>query len=82
MFRTMRNGDRKIKVYGWGILKNGWEYYFIDDKHNSDIRCALVCGFEHEIGSVSQREIQPYLLSYIHGKELNDIAPAPDWNWE
>lgn len=82
MFRTMRNGNQKIKVYGWGILKNGWEYYFMDNKHNSDIRMALVCGFETEIGSVSQREIQPYLLSYTHGDGLNSLSPAPEWDWE
>jgi len=78
----MRNGDRKLKVYGWCILKNGWEYYFIDDKHYNDIRDALVMGFETEVGAVSVKEIQPYMLSYIHGKQLNDIQPPPQWVWE
>ena len=82
MFRTMKNGNQRIKVYGWGVTRNGWEYYFIDNKHRSDIRDALVIGFENEIGSVSQREIQPYLLSYTSGEGLNDIAPAPEWEWE
>lgn len=82
MFRVMKNGNQRIKVYGWGATRNGWEYYFIDDKHNADIRMALVCGFETEIGSVSQKVIQPYLLTYTAGKGLNDIAPAPDWVWE
>ena len=81
MFRTMRNGNQKVKVYGWGILKNGWEYYYLDDKHNSDIRTALVMGFENEIGSVSQKEIYPYLLSYVKGESLNDISPVPEWEW-
>jgi len=82
MFKVMRKGDQKVKVYGWAILKNGWEYYFLDNKHRSDIRNALVIGFENEIGSVSQREIQPYLLTYAMDNKLNDIAPAPEWEWE
>lgn len=82
MFRVMKKGNQKIKVYGWGVTRNGWEYYFIDNKHRSDIRTALVCGFETEIGSVSQKEIEPYLVMYSMGDSLNELAPAPNWKWE
>ncbi len=82
MSRIMRNGDQRITVHGYAILKNGWEYYFIDNKHRSDIRTALVNGFENEIGSVSVNEIQPHLLKYVYGDDLNGILPAAEWDWE
>ena len=81
MPRIMKNGNQKITVHGHAILRNGWEYYFIDDKHRSDIRDALVIGFENEIGSVSQKEINPYMISYAFGDDLNGIMPAPEWEW-
>lgn len=82
MFRVMKKGDVRVEVYGWSVTKNGWEYYFLDSNHIGDIRKAVVYGYETEMGDVSQREIQPYLLRYAHGKALEDIAPAPDWQWE
>lgn len=73
--------DKPVKVYGWAIAQNGWEYYFLDNK-NGDTRFAYVCGFENEMGDVSIREIRPYLRAItFQANDLNTIAPAPECEW-
>ena len=73
--------SKPVKVYSWAVLRNGWEYYFLDNK-KSDIRFAYVCGFENEMGDISMSEIAPYIMSQtICPNDLNDIAPAPDCEW-
>ena len=70
--------SKPVKVYGWAILSNGWEYYFLDDK-KSDIRFAYVCGIANEMGDVSMTELQPYIRSItFNDSDLHDIAPAHD----
>lgn len=79
--RTMTNGTTKLKIEGWANLRNGWEYYFIKDRDNTeDIKMALVMGFETEIGSVYLPELKPY----IWGKTTNlqEVMPAIGWRWE
>jgi len=82
MPRIMKNDTQRVTVHGYAILSNGWEYYFLDNKHRNDIRLALVNGFENEIGSVSVKEIQPYMLRYAQGDDLKELMPAPEWDWE
>ena len=66
------------------ILKNMWEYYILADEDgdepDSEIKYALVMGFEDEIGSVSMSEIKPYIVSRI--TDLSDIMPATGYKWE
>lgn len=80
----MMKGDwmeNPVKVYGWAMLRNGWEYYFLDDRRG-DIRLALVCGFENEMGDVSMSEIQPHLAAITFSPSaLRDIAPAIGCVW-
>lgn len=79
--RTMINENgTKINVIEHIMLKNMWEYYVTDDKHNDDIVRCLVMGFETELGDVSLSEINPYVL--IRTKNLNEVMPASDWRWE
>lgn len=80
--RKMKKNDMSVTVYAHAITSNGWEYYLLDGKHRSDIRDALVIGFENEIGSVSMKEIQPYMVSYAYGDSIKDLMPAPEWVWE
>lgn len=79
--RTMTNQyGSKLNVIEHIILKNGWEYYVTDDKHDKDtIRC-LVMGFETELGDVYMPEIKPYMVSRT--RDLSDLAPASGWQWE
>ena len=73
--------SKPMKVYGWAILSNGWEYYFLDNK-KGDIREAYVCGYENERGDVSITELQPYIRAItFKDSDLRDIAPAPDCEW-
>lgn len=73
--------SKPVKVYGWAIAKNGWEYYFLDNK-KSDIRFAYVCGYENEMGDVSIKELQPYIRSItFNDSDLHDLAPAPGCVW-
>jgi hypothetical protein len=69
----------KINVVEHIILKNGWEYYVTDDKHDEDtIRC-VVMGFETEMGDVYLPEIKPYVVSRT--RNLNEVMPATGWKW-
>jgi hypothetical protein len=69
-----------VTVYSHGITKNFWEYYFLDSKPDSrQNMCALVMGFEQEMGDVHVPEVQPYLMTYT--KNMNNIAPAEGWEW-
>lgn len=69
-------------IYGWAITLNGWEYYFTDSKQKGDIRTAIVCGFETEMGDISMTEIMPYVRAISYdGKDLNDISPAIGFEW-
>jgi len=73
--------SKPMKVYGWAITVNGWEYYFVDNKRG-DIREAYVCGDANERGDVSLTELQPYIRAItFNDKDLQDIAPAPDCVW-
>jgi hypothetical protein len=69
----------KINVVEHIILKNGWEYYVTDDKHDKDtIRC-VVMGFETEIGDVYMPELKGHIIS--RSKDLQDLAPAEGFEW-
>lgn len=73
--------SKPVTVYSWAVLRNGWEYYFLDNKE-SNIRFAYVCGFENEMGDVDMNEIAPYIMSRTQcHNDLFDIAPAPDCEW-
>lgn len=77
--KNEQNGQ-VLEIEQWYITKNGWEYYVIKDSENTDtIKLCLVLGFETEMGSVYIPEIKPYLLNST--KKLNEIAPAPGWQW-
>jgi hypothetical protein len=70
-----------FKVHGWGMTRNGWEYYFLDNKRG-DIREAYVCGIENERGDISLSEVKPYLWSLtFKPTDLRNLAPAPDCSW-
>jgi len=73
-----------VKVYGWAILQNGWEYYFLDNK-KGDVRFAYVCGYANEMdemGDVSMSKILPYVRSITFKEDdLANIAPVPGCEW-
>jgi len=79
--RKMRNIKTgiTINVIKHIIIKNYWEYYITDHNQSEDIVEALVLGYEDELGDVSLSEIKPYVISET--TDLNDIAPAPKWEW-
>lgn len=80
--RAMRRPDTGtvVKVFAHAMTRNGWEYFFLDPKPNSQKNVmALVMGFETEMGDVHIPEIEPHLLSFT--KKLDDIMPAEGWEW-
>lgn len=83
MARKMRRPDTGtvVNVHSHAITRNGWEYFFLDPKPNSQKNmCAVVMGFETEMGDVHIPEIEPYLLLVTHNLE-DDILPAEGWEW-
>ena len=71
--RKMQNetGTTTIKVIKHIILKNFWEYYIVDDEEmefekDSDIQYAYAIGHAQEFGTISFKELKPYIIS---GKE-------------
>jgi len=80
----MIRGNLKLDVVEHIILRNMWEYYVLadeaGDKPDSDIKYALVMGFNDEIGTVSLSEIKPHVISRT--SNLDDIMPADGYEWE
>jgi hypothetical protein len=84
--REMTKGNIKLKVVEHIITRNFWEYYILERErgdivtHDPDIVYALVMGDHDEIGTVSMREINPYIFSRT--VDLSDVAPAIGYRWE
>ena len=82
--RKMVKGNLKLDVVEHIILRNMWEYFVLadeaGDEPDSDIKYALVMGFNDEIGTVSMSEIEPHVFSRT--SDLDGILPASGYQWE
>jgi hypothetical protein len=82
--RKMTKGNLKLSVVEHIILKNMWEYFVLaneaGDEPDSDIKYALVMGFNDEIGTVSLSEIKPHVFSRT--TNLDGLLPASGYQWE
>ncbi len=82
--RKMVKGNFKLDVVEHIILRNMWEYYVLadeaGDEPDSDIKYALVMGFNDEIGTVSMSEIKPHIMTRT--TDLSEIMPADGYKWE
>jgi len=80
----MVKGNLKLDVVEHIILRNMWEYFVLadeaGDEPDSDIKYALVMGFNDEIGTVSMSEIEPHVFSRT--SDLDGILPASGYQWE
>jgi hypothetical protein len=80
----MIKGNLELDVVEHIILRNMWEYYILADEDgdepDSDIKYALVMGFEDEIGTVSMSEIKPHIMTRT--SRLDEIMPADGYEWE
>ena len=80
----MIKGNLKLDVVEHIILRNMWEYFVLadeaGDEPDSDIKYALVMGFNDEIGTVSMSEIKPHIISRT--TDMNDLLPASGYHWE
>ena len=81
--RRMIKGNLKLKVVEHIMLRNMWEYFVLageaGDEPDSDIKYALVMGFNDEIGTVSMSEIKPYVISRT--ADMNELLPASGYHW-
>jgi len=81
--RKMVKGNLKLDVVEHIILRNMWEYFVLadeaGDEPDSDIKYALVMGFNDEIGTVSMSEIEPHVFSRT--SDLDGILPASGYQW-
>ena len=81
--RKMVKGNLKLDVVEHIILRNMWEYFVLadeaGDEPDSDIKYALVMGFNDEIGTVSLSEIKPHIISRT--SRLDEIMPASGYEW-
>ena len=79
----MVKGNLKLDVVEHIILRNMWEYFVLadeaGDEPDSDIKYALVMGFNDEIGTVSMSEIEPHVFSRT--SDLDGILPASGYQW-
>jgi len=82
--RKMVKGNLKLDVVEHIILRNMWEYFVLadeaGDEPDSDIKYALVMGFNDEIGTVSMSEIKPHIISRT--TDMNELLPASGYHWE
>jgi hypothetical protein len=79
----MIKGNLKLDVVEHIMLRNMWEYFVLadeaGDEPDSDIKYALVMGFNDEIGTVSLSEIKPHVISRT--SRLDEIMPASGYQW-
>ena len=69
-----------VNVTEFAITRgNFWEYFITDEKFSDDIVCAVVHGFECEMGDISLSEIKPYVMA--RSNDLSETMPAPGWEW-
>lgn len=61
------------------ILKNGWEYYVTDDRHDKDTVRCMVMGFETEFGDVYMPELRGHIASRT--TDLSDLMAAEGCEW-
>ena len=82
--RKMIKGNLKLDVVEHIVLRNMWEYFVLadeaGDEPDSDIKYALVMGFNDEIGTVSMSEIKPHIISRT--TDMNELLPASGYHWE
>ena len=83
--REMYNKDMDVtlRIEEWIMLKNGWEYYLTpkEEDQPDNIRFAMVCGFENEMGYIDMEELKPYIISRT--KDLSTLKPATGgWTWK
>jgi len=68
-----------INVLEHIVLRNGWEYYVTDDRHDKDTVRCLVRGFETELGDVYMPELRGHIVSRT--KDLGELMAADGWEW-
>ena len=82
--RRMIKDNLKLDVVEHIMLRNMWEYFVLadeaGDEPDSDIKYALVMGFNDEIGTVSLSEIKPHIMTRT--TDLSEIMPADGYEWE
>lgn len=79
--RSMKRGDATLNVYGHALLNNGIEYYFVDNKHYSNIRKAFAHNLTETVIQINVIDIQKHMLMYSYGNMLFEIMPANGWVW-
>mgnify|MGYP001571949968 CR=1 FL=1 len=77
--RQMTKGNTILNITQHIILRNGWEYYVTDNKHDANIVQCLVMGLETELGDVDLTEIRPHMISRT--KDLSEVFPCIGWTW-
>ena len=82
MSRAMRRlaTNTVVTVHSHAMTRNRWEYFFLDRKPDSRKNmCAVVMGFETEMGDVHIPEIEPFVLMVT--RDLHDLMPCDGWEW-
>jgi hypothetical protein len=79
MIKAKTQHGTEVKIISWYVLKNGWEYYQLEEFDEYGHAYGFVMGDCSEFGSFNINEIKPYLWGQAHGDELNEIALPPEW---
>ena len=77
--RTMKRGNTKLNIVKHVILRNFYEYFITELPDANGIGMAYVVGDYDEYGTVAQYDIDKFGLTST--EELDEIAPAPGWDW-
>jgi hypothetical protein len=73
--KTFMLNDSSYSCYGWYILKNGWEVFFLEDPADTDgIYFSYVMGFESEFGSVCLQEYKGHELMKLVGARFDSAV--------
>tara|TARA_R110001599_G_scaffold181202_1_gene373936 strand:- start:124 stop:390 length:267 start_codon:yes stop_codon:yes gene_type:complete len=69
----------EVKIISWYMLRNGWEYFQLEEFDDNGHAYGYVMGDVGEFGSFNIHEIKNFLWVEAHGDDLNDVALPKDW---
>lgn len=80
--RKMMWYGSEVTVYEHIITQKLWEFFILDNNKDQDVREAIVMGFDTEMGDVSMKEIEPFIITRtVVNEQEPPLMPPPNGKW-
>ena len=76
------NHGNTHEVYEWRMLKNGWEFYQLDETEEFGVKFGFIDGCPYpEFGSQHEAELEVVTAARAERFDLWELAPPQGWEW-